>query len=106
LLAHLRVDDPERAALQSRAAAYSRDCGCAMGAAFVVGALLLSLSYFTLVAAPSFRTVIVGVVFVLAAALSGKAVGLLLAALKLALLRRSISRKLRAEGCYDDVLVH
>jgi hypothetical protein len=29
LLAHLRVDDPERAALQSRAAAYSRDCGCA-----------------------------------------------------------------------------
>jgi VIT1/CCC1 family predicted Fe2+/Mn2+ transporter len=106
LLARLPADEPDWAALQSRATAYSQDCGCTMGAAFLAGSLPLALAYVTLTDGLSVRRGIAGVVFVLVAALSGKASGLVLASLKLALLRRSISRRLRAEECFEHVHVH
>jgi hypothetical protein len=106
LLARLPRDDPDRAALQARAAAYSRDCGCAMGAAFLVGSTLLATVYFTLVGGLSVQTAGAGLLFVLLAALAGKASGLGLAAIKLALLRRSIWQRLRTEERFEHVHVH
>ena len=106
LLARFLADDPERVAIQSRVSAYRRDCGCKIGASFLAGALLLVLVYFTLVGRLSLRTGIAAAVFIFVAALSGKTAGLALASLKLALLRRSISRKLRVQGSFEHVHVH
>jgi hypothetical protein len=106
LLAHLPADDPDRAALQARATTYSRDCGCTIGAAFLAGSLPLAFAYFTLTGGLSIRRGIAGLLFVLIASLSGKAAGLVLASLKLALLRRSILRKIRAQEYLKHVHVH
>jgi hypothetical protein len=106
LLARLPAEHPEKAALQARAVEYSQECGCTMGAAFLAGALLLALIYLTAVGGFGFRTGVASATFVLVAALSGKLTGLLLATLKLMLLRRSISQKLRHEGSWRHVHVH
>ena len=121
LLARLPADDPERATLHSRAAAYSTDCvmhgtpvasrtaGPAtgtMGAAFLAAALLLAVVYFASAGGLGFRSGLTGLAFVLVAALAGKLAGLLLASLKLALLRRSLSRRLRSEGWSAHVHMH
>jgi hypothetical protein len=106
LLARLPADDPDRAALQARATTYSQDCGCTMGVAFLAGSLLLALAYFTSTGDFNARRAIAGLLFVLGAALSGKAAGLVLASLKLALLRRSLLRKIRAQEYLKHVHVH
>jgi len=106
LLARFSTDDPVRAAIQARANAYSRDCGCKMGALFLVGALLLVVVYFLGVGAVSFRTSVAGIVFIFVAAVSGKAAGLGLASLKLALLRRSVLQKLQNERSLEHVHMH
>jgi hypothetical protein len=106
LLARLPADDPDIATLQSRAIAYSQDCGCTMSAAFLAGSLLLALVYFALTGGLSVPTGIAGLLFVLIAALSGKAAGLMLASLKLALLRRLISKRLHSEECFGHVHLH
>ena len=106
LLARLPADDPEWATLHSRAAAYSTDCGCTMGAAFLAAALLLAVAYFAFAGGLGFRSGLTGLAFVLVAALAGKLAGLLLASLKLALLRRSLSRRLRSEGWSAHVHMH
>jgi hypothetical protein len=106
LLARVPADDPDRVALQSRAAAYSQDCGCRMGAVFLAGSLLVTLASIAKAGGLTVWKGIAGLVFVLIAAMFGKAVGLVLASLKLALLRRSISRRLRAEECFGHVDLH
>jgi hypothetical protein len=106
LLARFPTADPERVAIGARASAYSRDCGCKMGALFLAGALLLVVVYFLWVGAVSFRTGVAGIVFIFVAAVSGKAAGLGLASLKLALLRRSVLQKLQSERSLEHVHMH
>lgn len=94
LLARVPADDPEKAALEARARAHSRDCGCAMSGAFLGVALLLTLVYVAATVDLSIRTALASAMFVLLATLLGKLTGLLLAWVKLAVLHRSLSRKL------------
>jgi hypothetical protein len=106
LLARLPADDPDRAALQARTAAYGQECGCTMGAMFLAGSFPLALAYFVLTGGLSVGRSIAGILFLLVAALSGKAVGLALAKLRLALLCQSILRKLRAQERLEHVHLH
>lgn len=105
LLAQVPADDPERPALQARAGKYSRECGCALAGAFLAAALLLALIHFATGGHLGLRTGVEGALFVLGAAALGKAVGLLQAQLKLAWLRRLLSRKLERTGV-SHVYVH
>jgi hypothetical protein len=94
LLAQLPGDDPEKAVLQRRARDYSRECGCAMGGFFLVGASTLTMIYFATAGDLRLRTGIEGIVFVFLAAVIGKIVGRLIAAGRLVMLRRTLSRRL------------
>ena len=105
LLARLPADDPERAALYARAVAYSTDCGCALGAAFLAGAFVLASIYLA-VTGIDLLTCGIALAFVFVATAVGKLTGLLVASLKLALLRRSLSRRLRTERYSAYVHVH
>jgi hypothetical protein len=104
LLAHVPRDDPERAELVSRARKYSRDCGCAMGGAFLGVAVLLTIAYLTATLDVSVRSLVAGAVCVFAATVVGKLIGLLLAWVRLVVLYRSLSRRRRAAA--DHVYVH
>jgi hypothetical protein len=104
LLARVSPDDPERIELAARARKHSRDCGCAMGGAFLAIATLLALAYFAATLDVSVRGVFAGVLFVLVATLLGKLIGLLLAWVRLARLYRSLSRRLQRGS--DHVYVH
>jgi VIT1/CCC1 family predicted Fe2+/Mn2+ transporter len=105
LLARLPANDPERATLQARAVAYSKDCGCTMGAAFFAGALLLAVTYLA-VAGLELSSCGIAVAFVFLATVVGKLTGLLVASLKLTFLRRSLSGRLRSERYSAHVHLH
>ena len=93
LLTGISRDDPERFELVARARKHSRDCGCAMGGAFLGVAVLLTLVYVAATLEVSVRGVFAGALFVVVAALLGKLIGLLLAWVKLVVLYRSLSRR-------------
>jgi hypothetical protein len=105
LLAQLPADDPGRADLQRRARAYSQACGCPAGGLFLVAAILLVSTYFATTGAVGVGTVAASVFFVIVATAVGKSVGLLVAGLRLAMLRRSLSRKLQQRSL-GHVVVH
>jgi small-conductance mechanosensitive channel len=105
LLARVPADDPEKVALVARARAHSRDCGCAMGGVFLGVALLLALGYVAATVDLSLRTALASSIFVLLATVVGKLTGLLVAWVRLALLRRSLTRKLRRTAS-GHVYVH
>jgi hypothetical protein len=69
-----------------------------MGAAFLTAALLLTLVYFATIGNVGVQSGIAGVAFVLLASVLGKAAGLLLASVRLALLRWSLARRLERTG--------
>ena len=50
LVTQLALEPSERADVQARMARYNRDCGCAMGAVFMVAALLTSAVYIVVTA--------------------------------------------------------
>jgi hypothetical protein len=95
LLAQMHAGDAERTALQARARAYSRECGCAMGAIFLTAALALTLIYFATTGDLRVGTGIACVMLVFFASMLGKMTGLVLARAKLALLRWSLARRLQ-----------
>jgi hypothetical protein len=105
LLAQISRGDPERVGLVARARKHSRDCGCAMGGALLGVAVLLTLAYFAATLDVTVRGVFAGVLFVVAATLFGKLIGLVLARAKLVLLYRSLSRRLQ-RAATDHVHVH
>ena len=105
LLARVPAGDPEKVALEARARAHRRDCGCAMGGAFLGVALLLMLAYVAATVDLSIRTALASATFVLLATLLGKLTGLALAWARLALLQRSLARKLQ-RATSDHVYVH
>ena len=106
LLVRLPPDDPDRVALQARASAYATECGCAMGGAFMAGATVLAVLYFSLAGELGVSSGAIAVAVVLVATLAGKGAGVALASLRLLLLRRSLSRKLRSERSSAYVHVH
>jgi hypothetical protein len=106
LIARLPADDPEKDALQARAAKYGRACGCSAGAAFLVASVLLSAAYFAAGGELGVRSGFACVVLVFVATLAGKLVGISLATLRLGLLRRSVDRRLRRQGRLGHVHVH
>jgi hypothetical protein len=107
LLAQLPSDDPEKPSLEARAVEYARDCGCTLGALFLTAAMLLAVLYLLVWGGLDVRTGSASIAFVLVAASVGKLAGLLLAALRLRLLGRSIARRLdREQAGMSDVHVH
>ena len=106
MLASLPSDDRERARLLARAVKYNRECGCALGGFSLVAALLLASTYLAVSGDLSLRTAAASVLFVLAAALLGKVTGLLLASVRLALLRWSLTRMVQLPRRVGHVDVH
>jgi hypothetical protein len=98
LVGRLALEPAEQRDVRARMARYNRECGCALGGASMVVALLAAVAY--LIATETFGVGVAfaAVAFVFACSLLGKAVGLLVASLRLELLRRSLCRRLRAEG--------
>lgn len=92
--------DAEGRVLRARARAYARDCGCAMGGAFMLAGLLVSAAWLATSGIGVARALLAGALILGATAL-GKATGLLIATVRLALLRRSIPR--RPGGRHVDV---
>ena len=105
LLARLPGDDPERREAQARAGAYSRDCGCGLGGAFLGGAVLLVAGYVAATGDLGARTLLGSVLALFLAASLGKLTGILVASVRLALLHRSLARHLR-RGRSGHVHVH
>jgi hypothetical protein len=105
LLARFPADDPQRATLEARAAAYSTDCGCKFGATFMAGALV-SAAVYRAFAGLGLETCGIALAFVFVATIAGKLIGLFVASVKLAVLRRSLSRRLRSERYSAYVHVH
>jgi hypothetical protein len=95
LLVQMHAGDAERIALQTRARAYSRECGCAMGAIFLAATLALTLTYFATIGDFRVETGIASVILVFLASMLGKMTGLVLARAKLAVLRWSLARRLQ-----------
>lgn len=95
LLARMAVDDPQREVFQRRAIAYHRDCGCAMGGAFMVVTAALVVLDVLFVHRFSLEHALVGTAAVFVAAALGKAFGLGLAAMRLVVLRRTIVARTR-----------
>jgi hypothetical protein len=102
----LVLDRSERAEVQRRRARYHRDCGCAMGGAFMVAALLTSAVYIVVTARFAIGVIGAGIGFVIVCSLLGKAFGLVLASLRLELLRRSLARRARRTPEENHVYVH
>jgi hypothetical protein len=95
LLRQFPSDDPQRASYQKRAIAYQSDCGCSMGAAFMVGSILGVAIAFAVDHRIALVRIVLAMATVLLATAVGKAVGLAVARLRLALLRRKIAVHLR-----------
>jgi hypothetical protein len=95
LLQRLPADDPQRRALQARARAAVRECGCKLGGLFLGGALLLTPVYVIATRDFSIWSGVRSVAFVFGAAVAGKLIGLALAWARLVLLHRTLLRTLR-----------
>lgn len=81
--------------LHRRARGYSRDCGCAAGAAFLAVAILAMVTYVAATGDLRVWTALVALGVVFAASAAGKLAGLLVASVRLAWLHRSLTRRLR-----------
>ena len=107
LIAQLPPDDPEKEAMQARAARYGRACGCSAGALFLVISALLVVVYFAAGGDFGVLSALAGIGFVVVATIAGKLLGLSLATLRLRLLGRSIDRRVRRlQGGLGHVHVH
>lgn len=105
LATQLGLDPSERAEVHARMDRYNRDCGCALGGVFTVAALLTVVVYIAVTAAFAIGVIGAGIAFVFASSLLGKVLGLAVAAVRLGLLRRSLSRRARLRG-ESHVYVH
>jgi hypothetical protein len=106
LVTQLALEPAERADVQTRVARYNRDCGCAMGGAFMVAALLTSAVYIVVTARFAIGVIGAGIGFVVVCSLLGKAFGLVMASVRLGLLRHSLARRARRTRKESHVYVH
>jgi hypothetical protein len=106
LAGQLALESSERSGVQARMARYNRECGCCMGGLFMVAALLAAVAYIVVTAGFSIGAAGAGIAFVIASSLVGKALGLAAASVRLEMLRRSLSRRVRRLSGEDHVYVH
>ena len=97
---------PEREAelrpLLDRAARYRRDCGCPVGAAFLVASLAVAVAFVARAPAGGIGAlltqVVVALLFVFVAGVVGKLLGIAVARIRLALLCRSLAKRFAVGG--------
>ena len=106
LVTELALTPSEQAGVKTRMARYNRDCGCAMGGVFLVAALLTFLVYMAVTAALAIDVIGAGIAFVVVSSLLGKTLGLVVASVRLGMLRRSLSRRARRTSGESHVYVH
>jgi VIT1/CCC1 family predicted Fe2+/Mn2+ transporter len=98
-LARLVPDaDPGKATTRAEISRLGHACGCATGAAFLIGATVLVAAYAALSGERGARFVLLGVLFVLTASMVGKLTGVLVAVARLAAIRRRLSRHVVRAG--------
>jgi hypothetical protein len=103
---HLMAAFPEREVEQrpfvDRAARYSRDCGCQMGAAFLVVSLIVAIAWVAFAPAASYGAlltqVFMALLFVFVASIAGKLLGIAIARIRLALLCRYLAKRFAGGG--------
>jgi hypothetical protein len=106
LVTELALTPSEQAGVKTRMARYNRDCGCAMGGVFLTAALLTCVAYIAVTADFAIGAIGAGIGFVMVSSLLGKAVGLVVASVRLGLLRRWLSRSARRTRGESHVYVH
>jgi hypothetical protein len=106
LVGQLALESSERSDVQARMARYNRECGCSLGGLFMVAALLAAFAYIVVSADFSIGAAGAGIAFVIVSSLLGKALGLAVASVRLEMLRRSLSRRVRRLPGEDHVYVH
>jgi hypothetical protein len=106
MIAQLPPDDPERDRLEAHAARLGRACGCGLSATALTVALFSAGAYVAVRGGLTFRTIGLSLLLVLAAAVLGKATGLLVASLRLELLRWSLERTAQPRRGVGHVDVH
>ena len=106
LVTELALTPSEQAGVKTRMARYNRDCGCAMGGVFLVAALLTFLVYMAVTAALAIDVIGAGIAFVVVSSLLGKTLGLVVASVRLGMLRRSLARRARRTSGESHVYVH
>ena len=106
LVTELALTPSEQAGVKTRMARYNRDCGCAMGGVFLVAALVTFLVYMAVTAALAIDVIGAGIAFVVVSSLLGKTLGLVVASVRLGMLRRSLARRARRTSGESHVYVH
>ena len=106
LVTELALTPSEQAGVKTRTARYNRDCGCAMGGVFLVAALVTFLVYMAVTAALAIDVIGAGIAFVVVSSLLGKTLGLVVASVRLGMLRRSLARRARRTSGESHVYVH
>lgn len=105
LVGQLALESSERSDLRARMARYSRECGCSLGGLFMLAALLVAFVYIVVTADFSIGAAGAGIAFVVISSLLGKAFELVVASVRLEMLRCSLSRRVRRPGG-SHVYVH
>jgi hypothetical protein len=93
-IARLPGDDGEKLRLRDRARRYHRACGCALGGAFLIIAILASVSGLALADPFRWRWVAIGIAGVVCAGFLGKAIGIGWARARLGLMHRLLVRRI------------
>jgi hypothetical protein len=106
LVGQLALESSERSDVQARTARYNRECGCSLGGLFMVAALLAAVAFIVVTADFSIGVAGAGIAFVIVTSLLGKVLGLVVASVRLGMLRRSLLRRVRRVRGEGHVYVH
>ena len=101
LAARLPDTAPDKAAIRAKIARLAGECGCAMGGVFLIAASVIAATYSVAVSEPSIRLLLLSAPFVFVGALLGKLTGVMLAVVRLTVLRRRLAARLVAGLCRD-----
>ncbi|HET7415145.1 MAG TPA: hypothetical protein VFI97_05555 [Arthrobacter sp.] len=93
-IARMPWDDGEKSRVRGRARRYDHACGCALGGAFSILALLACLASLVLADRFSWGLIPLGVAGVFCAGMLGKAIGIGWAKARLRLLHRSLVHRI------------
>jgi len=97
LILQLPATDNDVVVYKERFHKYRTECGCSLGGAFCIASLLLCTGYNLINRNPRWRTLLIGLGIVFTSSIAGKFLGIGIARIKLLLLLRRLSRKLRTE---------
>lgn len=95
-IARMPWDDGEKSRVRGRARRYAHACGCALGGAFSVSAILAGLAGLVLADRFSWTLIPLGIAGIFCAGLLGKAIGIGWARARLRLLHRSLIHRIPA----------